>query len=159
MPYFRRGFNRSVVSIASVRWSRRLGPKSRLFVRFPEHMPIDAATLTDPRLIRVEMLKLRLLAKRRIDTKKGCWIWTGMTDGKGLGLIKIRNTRVLVHRLALALWKGIVLNRSQGAVPACGIQLCFYPEHLEIRSRSQSVKNGWATRRRNAGKTNRPGEE
>ena len=95
------------------------------------------------------MLKLRLLAKRRIDPEKGCWIWTGTTDGKGLGLVKVRNTKVLVHRLALALWKGIVLNRNQLAMPTCGIDLCFHPEHREIQSRVQSAKRGWNTRRKN----------
>jgi hypothetical protein len=93
--------------------------------------------LTDPRKINIEILKLRLFLKRRIDAKKGCWIWTGCTDGDGLGLIKVRGVKVIVHRLALALWTGVVLNRNQLAMPTCGTDLCFHPEHREILSRGQ----------------------
>jgi hypothetical protein len=99
---------------------------------------LDAyAHLTDPRKINVEILKLRLFLKRRIDPEKGCWIWTGCTDGDGLGLIKVRGVKVIVHRLALALWTGVVLNRNQLAISTCRTALCFHPEHREICSSSQ----------------------
>jgi len=94
-------------------------------------------TLIDPQKINIEILKLRLFLKRRIDPEKGCWIWTGATDGDGLGLIKVRGVSLIVHRLALALWTGVILNRNQLAISTCGTDRCFHPEHREILSRAQ----------------------
>src|SRR5690349_9471175 len=99
-------------------------------------MSVDATTATDPQQIRVEILKLRLALKRRIDPQKGCWIWTGSTT-KGLGMLKLGGTRVAVHRLAMALWKGIVLAPNQLAVLTCGTDRCFHPDHREIQSKSE----------------------
>jgi hypothetical protein len=109
----------------------------------------DIAELTDPQQIKIEMLKLRLVAKRRIDPK-GCWIWTGSTDGDGLGLIKVCGVRVIVHRLALALWKGLVLNRNQLALLTCGTDHCFHPEHREILSRAQRRQAAAKEKKRDA---------
>ncbi|HEY4816736.1 MAG TPA: hypothetical protein VIH67_04855 [Candidatus Acidoferrum sp.] len=99
-------------------------------------MPEDTAGLTDPQQIRVEMIKLRVLRKRRIDPEKGCWIWTG-TAIKGAGIIKLGRTRVLVHRLAIALWRGIVLKPTQLAVRTCGTERCFHPDHREIQTKAE----------------------
>ena len=99
-------------------------------------MPVDATTATDPQQIRVEILKLRLALKRNIDPHKGCWIWTG-TAIKGAGMIRLGRTRVLVHRLAIALWKGTVLKPTQLAVRTCGTDRCFHPDHREIQTKAE----------------------
>ena len=107
-------------------------------------------TLTDPRKINVEILKLRLFLKRRIDPEKGCWIWTGATDGDGLGLIKVHGVSLIVHRLALALWKGVILNRNQLAISTCGTAHCFHPEHREILSRAKRRQAAAKEKKRDA---------
>ena len=109
------------------------------------------AHLTDPQAIKREILKLRLLLQRRIDPHKGCWIWKGSTDGRGLGLIKVRSVRVIVHRLSLALWKGLILNRNQLALPTCGNDLCFHPDHREILTRAQRRRQVVKSKRGNDG--------
>jgi hypothetical protein len=94
-------------------------------------------SLTDPLKIKIEILKLRLFLKRRIDSQTGCWCWTGITDRYGRGQIKVGGVVVQVHRLAVSLWRGIVLQRTQLAVPTCKNRLCFHPEHMQIQPKGR----------------------
>jgi len=105
--------------------------------------------LTDPQEIKREILKLRLLLKRRIDPTSHCWIWTGTHDNCGRGLIKVGQTRVSVHRVAWSLFRGRPLKRNELALQTCGNYACFFPGHIEVRTWKSIMKAGWDTRRKN----------
>lgn len=95
--------------------------------------------MTDDENPAILLLKARMLLKRHID-EKGCWIWTGTKDREGRGLIKVNGVRVQVHRLAVAVWRGIVVQQSQVVQRICFNPSCFNPAHLEVCTRKELRK-------------------
>lgn len=79
----------------------------------------------------IASLKKMLLSKRLVDTARGCWLWTGATMIKGYGITQYRGRQVLVHRLAMTLFR----EQDPGALFVChhcDRPSCFRPEHLFI---------------------------
>lgn len=89
----------------------------------------------------IEETKARLLAKRRIDSSTGCWIWTGWITQEGYGRTTVNGINVQVGRLALALWRGAPLAESELLGFTCNNAACFNPEHLQTRTKSEVVRN------------------
>lgn len=68
-----------------------------------------------------------------------CWLWTGHTNGT-YGLIFIQGKGIQTHRYSYAL--------AHGEIPAglivrhkCDVPLCANPEHLELGSHKDNVKD------------------
>jgi hypothetical protein len=85
--------------------------------------------------IDLEKYKARLLANRHVDPD-GCWIWTGAKT-RNHGHVKIDDVHYQVHRLAVQLWRGVVVGRGLFSIPSCGKTLCFRPECHEVKTRSE----------------------
>lgn len=67
----------------------------------------------------------------------GCLIWTGVTNSRGYGQLRVNGRMVLAHRFS---WE-----RVNGPIPAdmvidhtCWETSCVNPEHLRLATRSQN---------------------
>lgn len=81
---------------------------------------------------------MRLISRRRIDSSKNCWIWTGATR-EGYGCVSIAGRMFQVARLALKVWRGIELDEKSRAVATCENRACFNPDHLIALSASATL--------------------
>jgi hypothetical protein len=70
-----------------------------------------------------------LLSRRRIDSVRGCWEWTGGRDSNGYGAVEFESRKVRVHRLAFTLWRGPI-PQGLNVLHSCDTPPCFNPAHL-----------------------------
>lgn len=100
--------------------------------------------------VRSMTISERLIARRVIDPKTGCWRYRG-AKRDGYGLIRLNGKTINVHRVSYQEFIGPIPEgleidhvRSRG----CQYRDCFNPEHLEAITKSENV------RRSDAGKVN-----
>lgn len=74
----------------------------------------------------------RVLARRRIDPKTGCWIWTGWCNKRrgGYGGIWIAKKLYLIHRIFAMVFLGKPRGERRNACHTCDRPPCFNPAHL-----------------------------
>lgn len=65
----------------------------------------------------------------KVDKSGECWLWTGGTNPKGYGKIKINGKWQLAHRVAYELQVGPI-PPGLFACHHCDTPLCVRPEHL-----------------------------
>lgn len=75
----------------------------------------------------------RLLAKT-IKQENGCWIWTGQTNNRKHGVMKVKQKSYQVHRLSYQLYKGELPVKSR-VLRTCKNSLCLCPDHLILYNR------------------------
>lgn len=85
------------------------------------------------------------MAARTEMAYKGCWIWKGATNPRGIGLVRDRGRLLQVHRLAWEVMfgeipEGMVVHRT------CYQRACWSPDHLELVTAMEAVHR---RRRRN----------
>lgn len=78
-----------------------------------------------------------LLARRTVD--RGCWLWTGPTNGAGYGVVSLKGTKSYVHRLSYELAEGPIPPR-QDVDHLCRRTLCFRPDHLEAVTHAENMR-------------------
>ena len=71
---------------------------------------------------------VRLLHHMEV-AESGCWLWTGSTNGRGYGQIKVEGRLRYVHVLAYQLWVGDIPEGTE-IDHDCEVRLCFNPKHL-----------------------------
>lgn len=82
----------------------------------------------------------------RVERGPGCWIWRGAVGSSGYGNVVIGGRTVGAHRLAYSMAFGdiqlgfVVRHR-------CDTKLCVNPEHLEVGTQAETVRDA-ATRGR-----------
>jgi len=74
------------------------------------------------------------------EPNSGCWLWTGYATGAGYGATRRAGKWVLAHRLSYELYKsdidaGIVVRHR------CDNSICVNPDHLEIGSAGDNVRD------------------
>ena len=81
------------------------------------------------------------------EPNSGCIIWLGALNDSGYGRIKIRSRFRRAHRVAWEL--------ENGPIPSdlcidhlCRVRCCINPTHMELVTRGENVKRGWAFKSR-----------
>jgi hypothetical protein len=87
----------------------------------------------------------RLLDKVGTDPNgTGCWLWTGHTDGKGYGQLKLNGRRgraYWAHRMSYACFRGPI-PAGMTIEHMCRVPSCVNPLHLELATVSENTANG-----------------
>lgn len=73
----------------------------------------------------------------------GCWVWTGVLNGGGYGVVSVANRARLAHRVIFELLRhrvpdGLELDHK------CRVRSCVNPDHLEPVTRSENIRRGLA---------------
>lgn len=89
---------------------------------------------------------------RLAEDGSGCWLWLGMQNGAGYGLVKHVGRRLMVHRVTYELMiaevpDGLVLDHL------CRVRRCANPYHLEPVTNTVNLLRGEGFGARNARKT------
>lgn len=89
---------------------------------------------------------------RMVEDERGCWLWQGMQNGKGYGLLKFGRRRHYVHRVAYEFLigeipDGLVLDHL------CRVPLCGNPYHAEPVTNAENLIRGEGMPARNRRKT------
>jgi hypothetical protein len=87
--------------------------------------------------------------EQRIETQiaycpaTGCWLWSGLQNRKGYGVIKDKDKTVYVHRFTF--------ERAKGKIPdgleidhLCRVRACCNPDHLEAVTHLENVRRGFS---------------
>lgn len=91
-----------------------------------------------------ESAKRKLIFRRRIDTKTGCWIYMGKLTDKGYAHVGIAGKVISAHRLAAYAWKSFDLNSDLHVLHDCPDRdnpSCFNPDHLWIGKNSDNMRD------------------
>lgn len=99
-----------------------------------------------------EVLKARLLRRRKIDERTGCWLWIGSKRSHKLpafryGEIRFDDRLWLVHRVAAHVFKGFALTSKRHVLHHCDTPLCFNPKHLFDGTHRDNMDDKVAKRR------------
>lgn len=67
----------------------------------------------------------------KVDKTETCWLWMGVPNSRGYGLMSIDGIRQYAHRLSLEAVTGPL---PAGAVVdhKCRVKLCVRPDHLQV---------------------------
>lgn len=86
-------------------------------------------------------------------TRQGedCWIWTGGKSGAKYGMVLVRKRRQLAHRVAWVLANRAPLPLGMVVRHRCDTPLCVRPDHLEIGTAAQNVRDTYERKRRTPG--------
>jgi hypothetical protein len=89
---------------------------------------------------------------RMVEGEDGCWVWTGMLNGRGYGLVKHLGRRLMVHRVAYELMvteipDGLFLDHL------CRVRACANPYHLDPVTNATNLLRGEGFGARNSRKT------
>lgn len=81
----------------------------------------------------------RLLLKTDVSPD-GCWLWRGGDNGRGYGVIGLREPRrsAYVHRVMYELAKGPILDGYEVA-HTCDVRNCVRPSHLVLMTHEGNV--------------------
>lgn len=97
------------------------------------------------KLARTEPIGTRLWG--RVEKTATCWLWTGVTNTKGYGLIGHQGKYVSTHRLAWVLTNGEILDNLH-VLHKCDTPNCVRPEHLFLGTNLQNQQDRKAKRDR-----------
>jgi hypothetical protein len=92
---------------------------------------------------------LKRFNKRHYKADTGCWLWTGLKDRDGYGLINSKNKNIRAHRWAAKYLKGLDID-DLCVCHSCDTPSCVNPEHLWIGTNADNnadrVAKGRTTR-------------
>lgn len=99
------------------------------------------AEIVQRKVTRQEIERLRdRFYKRVARDDKGCYVWTGATNGRGYGVLTVFRLRRMAHR-----WAWWLENREEpdGVIDhVCRNTLCVNIGHLEVVSRWENTRRG-----------------
>lgn len=93
-------------------------------------------------------LMVRLCTKAKVSAE-GCWEWQGHKDDKGYGQFRVGPRAHWAHRVAYALFNGpIPEGMTVHHKKECLNPSCVNPDHLELMTNGDNVREGNERRRR-----------
>lgn len=104
-------------------------------------------------MCRRDEIRARIMARVRIDSETGCWIWTGQTSGengrgRGYPRMALDGQTVAVHRVMFTIEHGYIPGKKQ-IDHKCRNRLCVNPDpdHLEMVTHKRNQKRRAEARR------------
>lgn len=88
-----------------------------------------------------------LLDQYTVDPASECWIWTGATNGRGYGAVRLDGRIIGAHRASYERAYGPLLEGSV-VRHVCDTALCINPAHLKAGSQADNVRDMDARGRR-----------
>ncbi len=90
---------------------------------------------------------------KRVARSEDCWIWTGAKCGS-YGQLQYRRQRLLAHRFSWVLHAKQNCPEGQVVRHRCDNPPCVRPDHLELGSVAQNVRDTYDRNRRSTGNPN-----
>lgn len=76
----------------------------------------------------------------KVEKSDHCWLWTGYKNPQGYGVINIKGTPRLAHRVSFELENGEI-DSDLDVDHACHNVSCVNPRHLRHATRSMNMQN------------------
>lgn len=103
-------------------------------------------------------IRERLLGRRTVDPKTGCWNWSG-SNIRGYGEIRVGSRTdgsrrlMLSHRAAWVAWRGTI-PVDRGVFHDCDNPSCINPDHLFLGVQGDNMRDMVKKGRSNTGERN-----
>ncbi len=88
-----------------------------------------------------EVLRARLMARRRIDAATGCWEYDGALTGNGYGYMRNGRNMAYTHRVSAVIFLGLDTESGWQVLHHCDNPPCFRPDHLYIGTRKDNARD------------------
>lgn len=82
----------------------------------------------------------------RLDS--GCWLWTGVINASGYGVMKVNGKSTLAHRVSLEAFLG-TSAKGKNVLHSCDNPPCVNPDHLRLGTQKDNAED-MVTRGRSA---------
>lgn len=82
--------------------------------------------------------------KKFRKNKAGCWVWTASRDKDDYGQVAVGNGKGRIkraHRISYELYTGEEIPDGMELDHTCHIRRCVNPDHLEVVTRQENMKN------------------
>jgi hypothetical protein len=99
-------------------------------------------------IFRIADLPPKIAARITIHPVSGCWLWSGVQNGRGYGQVHWNDRMRYVHRVAYELLAGSIgegLELDHVADRGCAFKHCCNPAHLEPVTHRENMRRALET--------------
>ena len=86
------------------------------------------------------------IQEQAVKDANGCWLWPSSPQTNGYGVINVDRKVQKAHRVAYRLFVGPIPD-GLDLDHLCRRRNCVNPLHLEVVTRSENIRRGYASRR------------